>query len=122
VKMMPAILARVSAFRLDAMPLRFLFALRARIILSETVFKKMIQARFVVAKLREKFSDRHAVFIAVIFHALNIRQNLYVCQWDKSVNLRLKLQNLADQFHSFKKKTNSGSKNLKQVKRRHIES
>jgi hypothetical protein len=46
----------------------------------------MIQAGFIVAKLREKFSDRHAVFVAVVLvlHALNIRLNRYVCQGDNS--------------------------------------
>jgi hypothetical protein len=85
-KMMAATLARIGALRFDAMPLGFVFALRARIALAETNFKKVIQAGFIIAKLREKFSDCHAVFVAVVpvFHALNIRLNRYVCQGDNS--------------------------------------
>jgi hypothetical protein len=85
-KMMTATLARIGALRFDAMPLGFLFALRARIVLAETNFKKVVQAGFIVAKLREKFSDCHAVFVTVVpvFHALNIRLNRYVCQGDNS--------------------------------------
>jgi hypothetical protein len=46
----------------------------------------VIQAGFIIAKLREKFPDRHAVFVTVVsvFHALNIRLNRYVCQGDNS--------------------------------------
>jgi hypothetical protein len=85
-KMMAAMLARIGALRFDAMPLGFLFALRAGIILAETSFKNMIQAGFIIAKLREKFSDRHAVFVTVVpvLHALNLRLNRYVCQGDNS--------------------------------------
>lgn len=90
-KMMSATLAGIGALRFDAMPLGFFFALRARIVLAEADFKKVIQAGFIVAKLREKFSDRHAVFVAVVsvFHALNIRLNSYVCQGDKSEQICL---------------------------------
>lgn len=86
VKMMAATLAGIGALGLDAMPLGFLFALRARIILAEANLKNMVQAGFIVAKLREKFSDRHAVFVTVVpvFHVLNIRSNRYVCQGDNS--------------------------------------
>ena len=89
VKMMSATLARIGALRFNPMPLGFVFALRAGIALAETNFKKVIQAGFVIAKLREKFSDCHAVFVAVVpvFHALNIRLNSYVCQGDNSENL-----------------------------------
>jgi len=69
VKMMSATLARIGALRFDAMPLGFLFAFRAGIILAKAHFKEMIQAGFIVAKLREKFPDCHAVFVAVVFHA-----------------------------------------------------
>ena len=54
VKTMAATLARISALRFEpAMPFGFVFALRARIVLAETNFKKVIQAGFIVAKLRE---------------------------------------------------------------------
>src|SRR6185503_18179635 len=77
VKMVSATLAGISALRFDAMPLGFLFALRAGIILTKTNIKNVIEAGFVSRELREKFPNRHAVFIAVVlvFHALNIRQN-----------------------------------------------
>jgi hypothetical protein len=94
-KMMAATLARISAFRFDAMPFGFLFALRARIVLAETNFKKVIQPGFIVAKLREKFSDCHAVFVTVVsvFHALNIRLKSYVCQGDNSEIIRSRSTN-----------------------------
>jgi len=89
-KMMSATLARIGALRFDAMPFGFLFALRAGIILAKARFKDVIQAGFIVAKLSEKFPNRHAVFIAVVpvLHALNIRLKAYVCQGDNSVDQR----------------------------------
>ena len=69
VKMMAATLAGIRTLRFNPMPLGFLFALRARIVLAKASLKNMVQAGFVVAVLREKLSNCHAVFVTVIFHA-----------------------------------------------------
>ena len=84
-QMMAADTAAKSAFGLQAIPFGLFAAFRAGMALTKAAIKNVLQASLIVRVLGEKLSDCHAVFITVIFHAPNIRQNRPLCQGDKSV-------------------------------------
>jgi hypothetical protein len=85
-KMMSANPATKGAFGLQAIPFGFLAAFRAGIALTKAAIKDVLQARVIIGELGEKFPQCHAVFITVIFHALNIPQTRPLCQGDNSVH------------------------------------
>jgi hypothetical protein len=78
---MPAPLAGVGAFGLDAIPVGFALALRARTALTEPNHKDVFETNFIIGEHSEEISYRDT---GLLFHASNYTRNATVCQGDNS--------------------------------------